>query len=115
MAEEWPLAQRSQVHQATLVSHITVWDPETRARLSSWTSHFATSGSDLFTAERRAVAMLYRETVAQAQLLAYADDFWVLALLFALIPLFLPLMRRIRVEPARAREPAPPHPGEGGG
>jgi len=93
------LAQRSQVHQSTLVGHITVWDPETRARLLSWTSHFAVRGADSFTAERRAVAMIYRETVAQAQLLAYADDFWVLAVLFALIPLFLPLMRRIRVDP----------------
>ena len=44
--------------------------------------------------------MLYRETVAQAQLLAYADDFWVLALLFAAMPLFLPFMRRVRAEPA---------------
>ena len=28
------LAQRSQFHQSTLVSHVTVWDPETRARLA---------------------------------------------------------------------------------
>jgi len=91
------LAQRSQFHQAMLVSHITVWEPETRARLARWASHFATQGSDAFTAERRAVAMLYRETVAQAQLLAYADDFWLLMLLFAAVPLFLPFMRRIRL------------------
>ena len=32
---------------------------------------------------RRAMAMLYRETVMQAQLLAYTDDFWLLALLFS--------------------------------
>ncbi len=108
------LAQRSQFHQATLVSHITVWDPETRARLAQWASHFATQGSDAFTAERRAVAMLYRETVAQAQLLAYADDFWLLALLFALVPLFLPFMRRIRLSApppggAAATEPSRAH------
>jgi DHA2 family multidrug resistance protein len=29
------LAQRSQFHQASLVGHVTVWDPETRARLST--------------------------------------------------------------------------------
>jgi DHA2 family multidrug resistance protein len=96
------LAQRTQFHQATLVSHVTAWDPETRARLTHWASYFVTQGSDAFTAERRAVAMLYRETVAQAQVLAYADDFWVLALLFAAVPLFLPFMRRIRAEPAAA-------------
>jgi len=95
------LAQRSQFHQATLVSHITPWDPETHARLSRWTTHFSTLGSDAFTAERQAVVMLYRETVAQAQLLAYADDFWLLAMMFAVVPLFLPLMRRIRLEPPK--------------
>ena len=107
------LAQRSQVHQSTLVGHISLWDPETHARLTRWTSHFATLGSDAFTAERQAVAMLYRETVAQAQLLAYADDFWLLAVMFAVVPLLLPLMRRIRLErpatgePAAERAPAP--------
>ncbi len=100
------LAQRSQVHQATLVSHISPWDPQTHARLTRWTSHFGALGSDAFTAERQAVAMLYRETVAQAQLLAYADDFWLLAVMFAAVPLLLPLMRRIRRERPAAGEPA---------
>ncbi len=94
------LIQRSQYHQATLVSHITVWDPQTRVRLAKWASHFATQGSDSFTAQRRAMAMLYRETVTQAQLMAYPDDFWLLALLFAAVPLLLPFMRRIRLSAA---------------
>src|SRR5947199_5288311 len=96
------LATRSQLHQATLVSHITLWDGETRARLAQWASHFAAQGSDAFTAERRAMAMLYRETVTQAQLLAYADDFWMLALMFAAVPLVLPFMRRIRLDKPEA-------------
>ncbi len=91
------LAQRSQFHQATLVAHINTWDHETRARLAGWAAHFLRQGSDAFTAERRAVAMLYNETIAQGQLLAYADDFWLLAAMFAIVPLFLPLMRRIRM------------------
>ena len=108
------LATRSQFHQATLVSHITLWDGETRARLAQWASHFAAQGSDAFTAERRAMAMLYRETVTQAQLLAYADDFWMLALMFAAVPLVLPFMRRIRLDKAAptkamAAEPSPSH------
>ena len=96
------LAQRSQIHQTTLASHITAWDPATRERLAQWASHFVTRGSDAFTAERQAIVMLYRETVTQAQLLAYADDFWLLAMMFASVPLFLPLMRRIRMEPSTA-------------
>jgi DHA2 family multidrug resistance protein len=107
------LAQRSQLHQSALVSHLTVWDPETQARLTRWASHFLNLGSDAFTAERQAVAMLYRETTAQAQLLAYADDFWLLAAMFAAVPLLLPFMRRIRLQPpapagaAAQRSPAP--------
>jgi DHA2 family multidrug resistance protein len=96
------LAQRSQYHQSNLVSHITAFDGETRARLAGWARHFVAQGSDAFTAERQAVAMLYRETVTQAQLLAYADDFWLLAVLFASMTLLLPFMRRIRLE-----KPAP--------
>src|SRR5262245_10289219 len=38
------LSQRSQFHQATLVGHVTVWDPETQARLVRWTNHFAVRG-----------------------------------------------------------------------
>jgi DHA2 family multidrug resistance protein len=101
------LARRSQFHQSTLTSHVTVWDPQTRERLAQWAGHFASQGSDPFTADRQALAMLYRETVTQAQLLAYADDFWLLAVMFALVPLLLPLMRRIRLQPAAARS-APP-------
>jgi MFS transporter, DHA2 family, multidrug resistance protein len=101
------LAQRSQFHQSTLVSHINVWDPETHARLARWARHFASLGSDAFTAERRAVAMLYRETVEQAQLLAYADDFWLLAVMFTVMPLFLPLMRRIRLDQPAADDASP--------
>jgi len=106
------LAQRSQFHQSTLVSHITLWVPATRQRLARWVAHFAAQGSDGFTAEKQAMVMLYRETVNQAQLLAYADDFWLLAMMFAIVPIFLPLMRRIRLDPPAATpnpERAPVH------
>ena len=46
--------------------------------------------------------------MAQAQLLAYADNFWLLALMFAAVPLFLPFMRRIRLEPPSSRGAAAP-------
>ena len=100
------------------MTHITAFDEETRGRLAQWASHFVAQGSDGFTAQRRAMAMLYRETVTQAQLLAYADDFWLLALMFAAVPFFLPLMRRIRLDPitatGRAAEAAPAPPMEEG-
>jgi MFS transporter, DHA2 family, multidrug resistance protein len=105
------LAQRSQFHQLNLVSHVTAWDPETQARLARWTSHFLAQGSDPFTAQRRGLAMLYHDAVGQAQVMAYADDFWLLAVLFSIVPLFLPLMRRVRADPVAPREEAE---GEGG-
>jgi DHA2 family multidrug resistance protein len=98
------LAQRSQFHQHNLVSHVTIWDPATQDRLARWTSHFMAQGADSFTAQRRALAMLYHDVVGQAQVLAYADDFWLLAILFSIVPLFLPLMRRVHVEPPEPRE-----------
>jgi DHA2 family multidrug resistance protein len=105
------LARRSQAHQATLVGHIDAWDPETAERLRAWAAHFAAQGADSFTAERRAVGVLYQEVTRQAQLLAFADDFWILFVLFCGALLLLPLLRRVRIAPATPRgadDAAPP-------
>jgi DHA2 family multidrug resistance protein len=99
------LARRSQQHQATLTSHIHVWNPEVADRLRDWTEHFAAQGADSFTASRRAMAMLYRETVAQAQVMSYADDFWLLVLVNAAVLALIPFMRRVRGRPAGRRQP----------
>jgi DHA2 family multidrug resistance protein len=99
------LARRSQYHQSVLASHVTPWDAETTARLAAWTEHFLAGGADAFTAKRQALVTVYRETVEQAHVLAYVDDFWLLAVLFSAIPLVIPLMRRVHPEPA---QPVPP-------
>jgi MFS transporter, DHA2 family, multidrug resistance protein len=105
------LARRSQAHQATLVGHVDAWDPETTERLRAWATHFAAQGADSFTAERRAVGVLYQEVTRQAQLLAFADDFWILFLLFCGSLVLLPMLRRVRMAPATPRgadDAAPP-------
>jgi DHA2 family multidrug resistance protein len=90
------LSRRSQYHQSMLGEHVDVWSPETASRLHDWTQHFWTHGADSFTAGRRALAMVYRETVGQAQVLAYADDFRLISVLYwALLALIL-AMQRIR-------------------
>jgi DHA2 family multidrug resistance protein len=94
------LARRSQYHQATLVGHVDVWSAETTRRMGEWTRHFLDRGSDTYTAQRRATAMLYHDTVTQAQVLAYADEFWLLGVFFCVILVVLPLMRRVHAEPA---------------
>ena len=100
------LARRSQHHQATLISHMHDWNPAYAERLEEWTEHFLTQGADRFTAARRALAMVYRETLVQAQVLSYADDFWLMLLVFCGVVVLIPFMRRVRGEPARARQAA---------
>jgi DHA2 family multidrug resistance protein len=105
------LARRSQEHQTTLVAHVDVWDAETVERLRGWAAHFMSQGGDAFTAQRRAVGVLYQEVTRQAQLLAFADDFWLLFLLFCGSLLLLPMLSRVRIVPAPrgdAKEAEPP-------
>jgi len=97
------LARRSQTHQATLVGHIDIWDAETAERLRAWAAHFVAQGADSFTADRRAMGILYQEVTKQAQLLAFADDFWLLFLLFCGSLLLLPMLSRVRIEPSRRK------------
>ncbi|PYM16375.1 MAG: EmrB/QacA family drug resistance transporter [Candidatus Rokuibacteriota bacterium] len=104
------LARRSQQHQTTLVSHVDLWDGDTTARLASWTEHFRAHGADVFTAKKQALGMLYQEVQRQAQVMAFADDFWILFLLFCTSLLLLPMLRRVRLGPARERRGAEPTP-----
>jgi len=94
------LARRSQYHQEIIVSNVDLTRGATAARLAEWAAHFAGQGSDAVTAGRQAMAALYREVVAQAQLLAFADDFRLLSWLFVVVLALLPLMRRVRLEDA---------------
>ena len=98
------LARRSQMHQATIVEHASVFDSEMHGRLSQWTTHFLAQGADAFTAGRRAMAMLYRDAVSQAQVLAYIDVYMLLVVLFTAILFLLPLMRRVRVDQTGPRK-----------
>src|SRR5881409_151267 len=99
------LVRRSQEHQTTLIAHVDVWSPDTARRLKEWTAHFMSQGADSFTAGRQALAMLYCRTTEQAQVLAYADDFWLISIVFVAILPLIPLMRRVHAEQnERARE-----------
>ncbi len=96
------LSRRAQTHQSALVAHVNIWDPETAERLRQWTDHFVARGADTVTAGRQAMAMLYRETQVQAQVLAFMDDFRVLAAMYAALVVLVILMRRVRTTPAQA-------------
>ena len=96
------LSRRAQEHQSTLVAHVNPFDTETVARLSAWTDRFTAQGADAFTAQRRAMATMYGEVTRQAQVLAFADDFWLLFLVFSSTLLLLPLLQRVMHEPPSA-------------
>jgi DHA2 family multidrug resistance protein len=99
------LARHSQAHQVVLTSHVTAGDPAMTARLEAWTQHFLRQGSDAVTAGRRALGMLYRETLTQAEILAYVDNFWLLLLAYCSILVLIPFMRRVRrSDAAQARK-----------
>jgi DHA2 family multidrug resistance protein len=118
------LARRSQQHQFTLASHIDIWNSVVDDRLRAWAAHFIARGADTFTAERQALSMLYRETRTQAQILSFADDFWLMVVAYIAVVLLIPLIRRVKVRrgpPARrpeeadepgARDPGLPAPAE---
>jgi len=99
------LTRRAQVHQSALVAHVDVWDPETTTRLGNWTQHFWRQGADSFTAGRQALSMLYRDAVGQAQVMAFIDDFRLLAILYASLILLIPFMRAVRHEEAETPRP----------
>ena len=42
------------------------------------------------------MAMVYRETVTQAHILAYADVFWLLLVAYVAVLFLTPFMRRVR-------------------
>jgi MFS transporter, DHA2 family, multidrug resistance protein len=98
------LARRAQMHQSSIVEHANVFDGETHGRLKQWTDHFLAQGADHFTAGRRGIAMLYRDAVGQAQVLAYIDAYKFLVVLFTAILFMLPWMRRVRVDQTGARK-----------
>jgi DHA2 family multidrug resistance protein len=100
------LGRRAQYHQSVLVAHVSPLDLETQHRLTEATAHFAARGADPWTAAQQATAWLYERTVEQARVLAFADCFWLLAVVAVAMLPALPLMRRIRAESVRVEVPA---------
>lgn len=99
------LSRQEQRHQDHLVAHVTPLDPIANARIDHLRTLFEQMGHDPLEALRMAEAMVYRTLQDHASMLAYLDDFRLLALLFvALIP-FVFLLRK----PAPDGPPAPAH------
>src|SRR5262249_29783383 len=74
------LTRGAQAHQATLVSHLTPYDPMYQQRLEQIQGALS-SQMDPAAAAAQANAMIYGMTLRQASLLAFIDGFWLLLLL----------------------------------
>jgi DHA2 family multidrug resistance protein len=101
------LARRAQFHQARLVEALAPAHPPLVERLERLRAALVQAGTDPAGAARQALGRVYRETLTQAQLLAYVDDFRLLAWLFVIALALVPLMRRVRVEEPDRRAPRP--------
>ena len=88
------LARRAQFHQAVLVTHLTSQGPDYLANLQGLTQRLAAGGANIVDAAQRAYGVLYSTVTRQAAVLAYIDNFWVLAVsCLVMVPLVF-LMKR---------------------
>jgi DHA2 family multidrug resistance protein len=82
------LVRGAQVHQNYLAANVSAGNPATMALLQGLQARIFAQGTDAFTAHQRALGAIYRSIQQQASLLAYADNFRLLAYLSLLcIPL----------------------------
>ncbi|MGB9457784.1 MAG: DHA2 family efflux MFS transporter permease subunit [Bryobacteraceae bacterium] len=88
------LARRSQMHQQVLTAHLTPYNAAYRDAMVHTTELLHTHGATMPDAARQAGGLLYGGLLRQSAMLAFADAFWVMALLFLLIIPFMFLMKR---------------------
>jgi DHA2 family multidrug resistance protein len=90
------LARRAQFHQNILVSHVTETNPIYQRMLEGATSMLVHQGANAVEAAAKAKALIYGLVRQQASMLAFIDNFWVLAVIFlGMIPLVFLMKKTI--------------------
>jgi DHA2 family multidrug resistance protein len=93
----------AQVHQTTLVTHVTPYDPAYQMTVQSVRAAMAPHVGSV-QASSMADGMIYRSLIQQSNMMAYVDDFCMLAVMcLAAVPLVVFLKR------VTAREPVVAH------
>jgi DHA2 family multidrug resistance protein len=90
------VARSSQTHQSHLVDRLTPGDPVYNSAVQTMTQNGMAHGLTEAAAQSQAMGTVYRELISQSTILAYADTFFVLALLVTAAfaaALFLPMNR----------------------
>ena len=83
------LDRRAQVHQNFLVEHVNASNPAYQAMVSGMTHRLTAAGSSAAQAAAQSIGLVYGMIQRQSSLLAYVDNFRMLALIFLLL---IPLM-----------------------
>jgi DHA2 family multidrug resistance protein len=88
------LVRGAQAHQNTLAGDVDTGSPMAGIVARGLQARLFLQGSDMFTAQQKALGALYRSVQQQSALLAYADNFRLIAILaFACLPLLLLLKK----------------------
>jgi len=97
------LERGSQVHQARLSAHVSLYDPDVWDRYHGLVATFAARGADDATAAQQAWAHLYELVQREALAVSFIDNFWRLGWIFlAVVPFVLFLGGRRRPAAPRA-------------
>jgi DHA2 family multidrug resistance protein len=80
--------------RAVLAEHVSMNDPQTIARVEMLTRGFIARGADAWTAKARALAMIDREIIGQASVIAYSRIYVLSALLILILIPLLALVRQ---------------------
>jgi DHA2 family multidrug resistance protein len=89
------LARRAQIHQSTLVAHVTPYDQQFGALLGDARGLMMMRGaSDATTANTQGLAAIYNMVKQQASLLSFVETFRVMGVLFALCILVVFIMKK---------------------
>ena len=90
------LARRGQFHQSVLVGHLTPYDFRYREALAGAAATLRAGGVPAADATLKAQGMIYGNMLRQSSMLAFADAFWVMGVLFLLIIPLMFSMKKIR-------------------
>ncbi len=99
------LSRRAQVHQANLVGNLQAGNPAFTTLLSGAQQLLISKGNSMVDAAHKAQGMVYGTLLRQSTMMAFADTFWIMAMLcFCLLPLLL-FMRKTRITKGGAGPP----------
>jgi DHA2 family multidrug resistance protein len=95
------LSRRAQFHQSRLVEHMTPYDSAYRQSLAGAAQMLRLHGASPPDAAAGAHGLIYGSLLRQSSMLAFADSFWVMGMLFLLV---IPLMFLVKkARPARGQ------------